>query len=391
MVQIAAGSGDHATPLADARGSVRSHDLSLGRKQVVTGAWALTGIIALLLAATAGYAQPAPMAAQETARALQLLHSTRCVDKAWGAFFAGRLHSDDLREPLLEALRNAAPLGNALSDTDEYGFVAALFDALIEGDIAAPAEALRSFEERWSNPVLILLSRSTDKDSEDALLRIGGEKSHEMEWLAANNLLFERRSQRWYAGILSSVTVTHRFTLTDPGKGGYGAGAGGGVSGDGVAAMPKGFPPITLYTLQGTPGRGSVLLAQGPRDVYYKKTVVPTDKRVGFGSSNAFLDRMTMQIDYLGALGNMPAYRAERLFHADTHIPCRSAEECMSQIAQSLDAQEQDIRGLIHTIETRGLRCPSGIRYQIAPDVKDQRTNAADSLPVPAPREIVLN
>ena len=64
---------------------------------------------------------------------------------------------------------------------------------------------------------------------------------------------------------------------------GGGVGGGGGVCGDGVLAMPKGFPPITVYDLQDAAFTGNVGLAKGPQNVYYSRTIASTDKQVGVG------------------------------------------------------------------------------------------------------------
>jgi len=164
------------------------------------------GAIAGLFAAQVLCAQAAPYAAQETERTRQLLHSEQWVSRAWGAYFAGRLHSDDIDRTLIEQLRSASALSNAQPRTEEYAFLAALFEALIEADVRVPAALLDPFEDEWTDPVMILLAR--DKESEDALLRLRGEKSRTTVWLAANNLLFERKSQAWYAATLGEIDIT---------------------------------------------------------------------------------------------------------------------------------------------------------------------------------------
>jgi hypothetical protein len=347
------------------------------------------GLVAISLAAGAVCAQSIPIGVQEAARARQLLRSARWVDKAWGAYLAGRLHSADLEEPLIEELNTAGALANMPSYSEEYAFVAALFDAAIEADITVPATVLEPFEENWSAPVLILLARS--KDSEDSLLRLGKEKSRDIVWLAANNLLFEMKSQRWYATMLSEVSITHRFMVTDPhtnwdiASGGGGDGCGGGLT-----FMPKGFPPITLYTLQQRSKRGSVLLARGPQNVYYERTIVPTDKRVGSGPCASSVSRMAIRIGYLAELANVPVKEVESLFHHQTVILYRDIEGFQREVEQSLKAQEQGIRGLIQAAKKRGMDGASGMRLQIVPEVNDRRRNPAEPLPVITPRVFVL-
>jgi hypothetical protein len=303
-------------------------------------------------------------------------------------YLAARLRSDELDQRLIDGFRSAAALNDSPSSTQEHGFLAVLFDAVIESGITVPAPLLAQFEKDWAGPVLILLAR--DKDAEDLLLPFRGEKSRDPVWLAANNLLFQRRSQRWYSATLSEITLTHRFTVTDSRDDtGFGGGQGGGLCGDGIAAMPKGFPPVSLYTLQDVAEPGSVLLMQGPQNAYYKRTIVPTDKQVGFGSCALNLDRMAIQIGYLAQLGHESDKETERIFHRDTHIQFIGTEQFQREVEQMLSAQEQDIRAFIQVIEERGLRAAS-IHLQIVPEVNDKRRGTTVSLPFVAPRVIDL-
>jgi hypothetical protein len=351
----------------------------------------VSSVVAILLLANALSAQPLPVSAQQAERARQLLNSVQWVDKAWGAYLAGRLHSPDLDQALIEQFRFAMALRDAPSHAEEHGFMAALFDAAIEAGMTVPAALLEPFEENWADAVLILLAR--DKDSEGSLLRLGLEKSRPIVWLAANNLLFERKSQIWYAATLAQISITHRFTVTDPGYGpGIGDGAGGGVSGgDGIAALPKGFPPVAFYTLQDgvMAQRGSVLLARGPQNVYYKRTVVPTDKQVPFGSGSVALDRMAIRIGYLAQLRHEPFEQTERLFHSETHIPFTTVGDFERQVEREMEAQAEGIRALIQDIVRAGLSAPD-VRLRIVPEAVDRRQTATARLPAVPPREIPL-
>ena len=55
----------------------------------------------------AGIALPAqtPPADADAARAKELLNSPSLADRAWGAYYAGRLHDPGLRDILVERLR----------------------------------------------------------------------------------------------------------------------------------------------------------------------------------------------------------------------------------------------------------------------------------------------
>lgn len=343
--------------------------------------------VVLLLLATVLFGQPVT-SAQLAERALVLLNSSQWLDRTWGVYLAGRLHRDDLRQPLIEQFRFATSLRDSSPYTEEGAFLAALFDAAIEAGIAVPAALLEPFKEKWTDPVLILLAR--ENDNEDMLLAMLGNQGRDVVWLTANNLLFERKSQRWYATTLEEVTLTHRFAVRDSDEGaGFGASQGGGVCGDGVAAMPKGFPPVTLYYLRNSGNRGNVLLARGPENVYYERTVVPTDKQVGSGSCMSLVDRMAIRIGYLAQLRVQSREETERLFHGETQIRYTTVDDFKRTVERRIDAQEQGIRAFVQTIEKAGLSARD-VRLKIVPQIEDKRQKSGDQLPTLAPRAIDL-
>src|SRR5262249_18070802 len=159
------------------------------------------------------------------------------------------------------------------------------------------------------------------------------------------------------------------FAVTDPGAAGTGGGAGGVVCRDGVAAMPKGFPPIAIYTLVDSELRGNVLVAPGPQNIYYKRTVVPTDKQVGTGSCWSQLDRMDYRIRLMAELSDTPVIQARNLFRRNTSISYRGMKEFAQEVAQDLSRQEQGIREILRTIKDHGLVFPPDTVLRITPTV----------------------
>lgn len=346
--------------------------------------------VAIAAVATALSAQAQGNSDQEVRRAGQRLVSPALVDKAWGAYFAGRLHSDELNEQLIEQLRIATPFRDMPGYSEEHAFTAVLFDALIEAGIPVPVNLLEPFEQSWTAPVLILASRV--KDSDDLLLRLAGAKSRDDVWLAANNLLFARKSQQWYEAIWREIGITHRFYVVDATDRGFGSGigVGGGGCSDGVLAMPKGFPPVTIYGLGNTGDPGSVVLAGGPRTSYYSRTIVPTGKQVGFGSCMSGVNRDAIRVGYLAHLRRESERDYERLFHPETNIQYTTAEELIRQMDQSLSAQENGLRKLILALEDDGLHAPE-TSLLIRPEVKDRRETPAGALPQAQPKAVQLH
>jgi hypothetical protein len=343
--------------------------------------------ILLALALSAG-AQSLPES--EIARSRRLLESPQWRDKAWGAYFAAGLHSDELKESLIEAFREAAQLREARPVSDEYGYMSALFDAAIQSGITVSGELLAPFEEHWRAPVIILLAR--DPASEGSLLRLRAEKLGDGEWLAVSNLLQALKSQRFLALALSEVSISHIFTLTEPGDNkGRGGGSGGTVFGHGSARMPKDFPPVGVYMLVGWAQKGDVMLAAGPQDSYYRRTVAPTNGQASYSASPGSVDRQKITVEYLAPLGNMTESQAAYLFHQSTSIEYRGEDDLRNRWDTALSAQEAAIRDFVRTAQDKGLGSVTGMTLKIVPQLYDLRDRSAGAPPALTPHEFVLD
>ena len=345
--------------------------------------------LACILLALALGAQAQSIPESETARARRLLASPQWQDKAWGAYFAGRLDSDESKESLIEAFRGAAALRDAKPVTEEYGYLAALFDAAIQTGITVPAELLEPFEGNWRTPVIILLARGSNSD--EALLQLREEKLEPVEWLAVNNVLLARRPQPFFTKTLSEVVITHSFTLTDQGdNSGFGGGSGGGVCGDGNLMMPRGFPPIGIYVFTDFALPGDVLLAHGPQDAYYRRSIVPTDKQAPLGVCSAMIDLRKTRIGYLAKLGNLSDQQADTLFEPQTGIEFQNDAQLRQQWDAALTAQEAAIRAFVRTAQANGMGSVTGMALKIVPQMQDRRKTTAGPSPALTPREFVL-
>jgi len=355
--------------------------------------------IALCLAALPGRAQP-PIAAEESARAKELLQSTRWSDKAWGAYFAGRLHDESFREPLIAELRFETPLRNAARDSEEYAYVQTLFDALIELGGKAPADAILPFETQWRAEILILLAR--DATNAGQLLAMREEDLAAIEWLAVNNLLLRMNPAALFAKTLPELKITHTFEIHDT-EGGAGGGVGGSDSRGGLTRrMPARFPPIAFYRLddakiswivfQGEDygSEGDVLLAQGPHNVYYKRIVVPSGGQAQIPDPAANPDRQLLRLEYIGRLGALTSGETDRLFRPRTTIRWQNADACSRAIEAGLSAQAAEIRAFLANAKSRGLGDVSGVRLEIVPVLDDQRRIAHEALPPVSPKVIGL-
>jgi hypothetical protein len=190
---------------------------------------------------------------------------------------------------------------------------------------------------------------------------------------------------------LSEVEISHVFDLTDPGdNSAVGGGSGGGVCGDGVLVMPKGFPPIGVYKLTDSGQGGDVLVAHGPEDAYYRRFVVPTDTQKGFGVCRGMVDQQKIRVGYLAMLTHLPEQQVRNLFQSQTGIQVQNDAQLRKQWEGALSAQEAAIRQFARTTQDRGLGSLTGTTLKIVPKVQDRRKTTSGPVPPLTPHEFVL-
>ena len=344
----------------------------------------LSGVLALTWMAGALPAQNPTVAEQEAQRARKLLASPQWVEKAWGVYLSAALRGPDLNDILVEQFRMAEPLRNATHWMDERAFVDVVFDAAIDSGANIPTGLLEPFLENRTIPTLILLARN--KDSDEALLGLTTEKSSQYVWLAANNLLFERKSQRWYTELLGQIRITQSFTVADPhAMVGSGGGVGATCVGDGIDQAPKGFPPVARYTLDIHDSEaGNVVLAAGPINSYYQRTLVPSDRQVGLSTHDCGVDRMAVRLGYLAKLAVRRQDHVQENFQRKTTVYFTTSEAFAKEVNRQMRSQEQSIREIFGDVERSGLKAPE-IEWTVVPEIDDQRSDKSVPLPPVVP------
>ena len=176
----------------------------------------------------------------------RLLELSGLRDKAWGAWMAGASHDPAMREPLLAQLQIAQSMRGSQPDTEEYAYIQALFDALIQIPGPIPTDIILPFEDSWRTEILILLSRDPAAEgAENALLDMREHAMPAPQWTAVNDLLFAVSSKRFFQKTLEEIRVTHEFVVIDPHEGVAFCGGALGCGGS-RRHFPKGFPPIAL-------------------------------------------------------------------------------------------------------------------------------------------------
>jgi len=236
------------------------------------------------------------------ARVSGLLDSASGPDRAWGAYLAQKNGLKQFTPNLIDALK-------ALADDespDAWLATSAVIDSLLQLEADIPAGVIMSLNQRYTGEKVIMLARNP-LANKDALLEVMRSNTG-VAWRAAGNLLAAAKAPGLAALLLKDLRLSVTVLVVDPHSGG-GVGSGNsvcGLSGLAMIAVPQEYPPIGLYGLAESPSRGFVVLAPGPRTVYYSRTVVSPGTRAPGPSSAPLYGRNEAIIEYLVILLAIP-------------------------------------------------------------------------------------
>ena len=229
----------------------------------------------------------------------QLIQSASTRDRAWAAYLIGEYGLKEFAPALIELLNP-----NSIASEWETEFVhRAVLDSLIKLRVGVPSDSLAPLYKRFPDETLIILARSPSEHSE-ALLSIAEEPGRTVCWVAACNLLAESKAPGFAAFLLKSVKIKIEIAVSESGNKGYWSGGSSTSVGCGVFQVPDGFPPIALYKLIDQPRRDAVVIAQGPRPVFYERQVVEPGiaNQKGAGVTDQSVERSLYCLEYLAAL-----------------------------------------------------------------------------------------
>jgi hypothetical protein len=255
-------------------------------------------ICAIAFASAVGAQQPqAPtdpsavltMQQNQTAQlAATWLHSGDPRLQAWGAYVVLRDKHKELIPDLL-ALANAYEITGlpVLSPhRAQHDAMLAILDTLIQLNPRIPADESKRLYSEFPAQSMILLSRAwINPDSLDSsnkiLLELFRTEHSQLEWLAAGNILGERKAEGFAAAVLGNVTVHLNLQVT--GLIGHMHGMASSCSEDFFPEKPDdraGWPEIGTYAL--TEARpDATLLVNGADPSYYLRKV---SRLYGFNS-----------------------------------------------------------------------------------------------------------
>jgi hypothetical protein len=331
-------------------------------------------LLALLLAAPPPPDQP---------RAEALLASPRPIDKAWGAYLAGRLNLTALTPKLAAELDRLRPIPTTL-DRENWSLAHTLLDTLIELKAPLSFEQLKPWLEDYGNEALILLLQNAGNNQRE-LLELRPALRRQDHWLAATNILVQQRAPGIALALLSELRPESTFVAADsPGHSGVGAGIGGGFSGCGSTAFAKDFPPAARYLIVTFPTPGDILLAPGPKNAFLRRTVLPTNQQIGYSESGSQYDTQSELISYLASLAYASVDQLRPGILANRSIVWSTPEEFRQEAELALQLQAGTIRGLINQFVSKDLLSSadrSSLQLSITPRYLDLRKSQSEPLP----------
>ncbi|HYG98328.1 MAG TPA: hypothetical protein VD837_04295 [Terriglobales bacterium] len=173
---------------------------------------------------------------------------------AWGAWLARQDRRTELIPLLLQQVREYQPTQlPPPAALDHHDALLVVLDALIELNATVPVEDARKLYSQFPAQSLILLVRSRE-DNQSALLEILQNAKANWNWLAAGNVLAQKRTPGFAALLLSRFTQHITVTVIDERLGGL---LGGLISECAPLhrAPKQGWPPVGLYELTQIPER----------------------------------------------------------------------------------------------------------------------------------------
>ena len=255
--------------------------------------WAAVVVVVCALPA---HAQTRPPFIPDVAEIKRLLESTP-RDQAWGAWLAAQAQAKELA-PVLREVASARRTAEVWQDSLASG---AALDALIQIGTPQPAAWARTFFDRWPAQSLILLSRGGD----DATAELMGLASSQIgiRWLTAANLLLTRRAPGFAALLLRDLEVAAHLTIVSNENqlGGRGGGMDASTA-DGASGNVPGFPPLAHYYLSLGPHPGAVVLATGPRTIFFIRNVSPPGQTSPPSWHDTTAPTPADRFDYIAAL-----------------------------------------------------------------------------------------
>jgi len=312
--------------------------------------------------------------------------------QAWGAYTALRDRRTEAIPVFLEMLARYPVVEELTSqaEANQHDAMLGVLDALIQLGAQVPsADAQRIYPE-FPVQSLILLSRSPNDAPEaaPALLAIfRSERQSTAAWLAAGDLLLQRRTDGFAAALVEGLTVHAQVTVAVPNAGG---GVGGGSTCCGLAgsAKPKaGWPPVGVYSFGGCGNSlqpGATVLAPGADPAYYYRQVSATYQPEGGSLGCCRPDQDLVRQHFLTALLSASADDPPVRAHVSHTIEWQGVDAYRGELAAFIAEQRRVFEELTRRLGKQGLLSGEDartLRPTLQIHVWDQRPSHEPALP----------
>jgi hypothetical protein len=316
------------------------------------------------------------------------LNSADPRTQAWGAYMVLRDRRTEAVPALLAMVAGFPVVEDVATqaDVDQHDAMLGVLDALIQLGVQVPAGDAQRIYGEFPVQSLVLLSRSQE-DTAPALLAIfTNARRWPAAWLAAGDLLLQRRAEGFAAAVIEGMTVHALVMVTDRGGGG---GVGGGSLCCGLGSSPKpkaGWPPLGVYAFGGCGERlqaGATVLAGGTDPAYYSRQVNASytpDGGAGCCNPDQDLVRQHYLTTLLFGSAEQPPVRA----HVSHTIAWQGMDAYRGELAALIAEQQRVFAELARRLGKLGLLSEEEaktLRPRLEIRVWDQRAAPQPALP----------
>jgi hypothetical protein len=326
--------------------------------------------VAVAFLALGGWAQGGPNATPSIAEknAREWLHSGEPRLVAWGAHEAlvsrnpylvpDLLFLANQWQPLLPRERCDWACGDLTAEQKDQrlGMIAVL-DALIQMNVAVPADSLRNLAPDFGNAVAIFLARMPSDESAPLSMQfyrdMASVNSYSLQYVSAA-LLALHPSGEFATDLLSNTTVQARVVIMQPNADGVGFGSGG--SGYFSGGNPReDWPKIGQYRMRKEKEDGDFVVVGGIDPIYARRQeanyCLDNDCNMAFGVALGPEERRRLVAEMLGVKPEEIAWET----FVETTIEYRSMEQFHTALLAFVEQQEQKYRETAEALAEREL------------------------------------
>jgi len=302
------------------------------------------------------------------------LDTQRAQTIAWAAYNAGAYHRVEAIPRLQQILES--PL--VTSPVEERAFIGVVMDALIQLNARVPAQLLVPYVEKRPVHTFVLLASATNR--EGVLLQLFPRLSG-IQWFAVANMLFEERSPALVEHLVRTVRLQLTVQVADNENVAFGISGGVSVGiACGIGQDPPAYPPHAEYRFGFGPQPGAIVLAPGPRPVYYSRTVTTSFQ---YPVSEASFEGPTDddRVEYLRAMSRgtgMSSFRA----HSVETVTWSTADALSQRVRELRSQVEGRFRSLVDSArQFRSIPSDLVVQPSIEVQVVDRRSDKTVPLP----------